>query len=436
MQNIMLSIVLMLPFIGYGQSYTSYITGNNSDIVTNPMGGICLMGGASEDDNAMKWFLQRADGGDVLVLRASGSDGYNSYLYSDLGIPVNSVETIVCHNATASEEAYVVQKIEQAEAIWFAGGDQWTYISYWRNTTFNTAINQAIQQRNIVIGGTSAGMAIQGGYYFSAQNGTVTSSTALGNPYNQLVTVDSTAFLDNTILKNTITDTHFDNPDRKGRLVTFLARINTDYGVYAKAIACDEYTAVCIDTEGFAKVFGGHPTYDDNAYFVQSNCELSVPSPENCIPGNALTWNLEGKALKVYHIKGNSTASNSFNLNTWQTGTGGTWHDWSVTNGILSEQTANAINCPSLNTENLYTDSGLDIFPNPATDECTLRMNNGYVIPNQMRIYNQLGQELYVRTAWEGDNITVDISSLRNGIYFIIVCGNDGKTYTKKLIKN
>ena len=81
------------------------------------------MGGATEDDNAMKWFLQRANGGDVLVLRATGSNGYNSYLYSDLGITVNSVETIVCTSALASTAPYVLQKINQAEAIWFAGGD-------------------------------------------------------------------------------------------------------------------------------------------------------------------------------------------------------------------------------------------------------------------------------------------------------------------------
>ena len=84
-------ILSIFPFIGFAQNYTSYYTGN-TNIITNPSGGVCLMGGASEDDNAMKWFLQRANGGDVLVLRTSGSNGYNSYLYSGLGILVNSVE--------------------------------------------------------------------------------------------------------------------------------------------------------------------------------------------------------------------------------------------------------------------------------------------------------------------------------------------------------
>ena len=60
-----------------------------------------MLGGATEFDPAMEWFLDRASGGDILVLRASGSDDYNDYMYSDLD-GVNSVETIVFNDASAS----------------------------------------------------------------------------------------------------------------------------------------------------------------------------------------------------------------------------------------------------------------------------------------------------------------------------------------------
>jgi hypothetical protein len=72
-------LFLLIPILGFSQDYTSYKIGNTTDLVTNPSGGVCLMGGATEDDNAMRWFLQRANGGDIVVLRASGSDGYNTY---------------------------------------------------------------------------------------------------------------------------------------------------------------------------------------------------------------------------------------------------------------------------------------------------------------------------------------------------------------------
>jgi cyanophycinase-like exopeptidase len=120
-------IFCLTAISGRAQNYTSYFTGNSVDLEAQPSGGVCLMGGATEDDNAMRWFLQRSGGGDILVLRATGSNGYNTYLYSELGVQVNSVETIVCNNLAASSDPYVLQKIDRAEAIWFAGGNQWTY---------------------------------------------------------------------------------------------------------------------------------------------------------------------------------------------------------------------------------------------------------------------------------------------------------------------
>lgn len=60
-----------------------------------------MMGGASENDSAMAWFLRQAYGGDVLVLRASGSNGYNAYMLGLPGVGLNSVESIVCNNASS-----------------------------------------------------------------------------------------------------------------------------------------------------------------------------------------------------------------------------------------------------------------------------------------------------------------------------------------------
>ena len=428
-------ILSIISLFSWGQNYTSYYTGN-ANIVTNPSGGVCLMGGASEDDNAMKWFLQRANGGDVLVLRTSGSNGYNSYLYSELGIPVNSVETIVCNNVLASNEPYIIQKIQEAEAIWFAGGDQWTYISYWRNSPIDNAINQAIQQRNTVVGGTSAGMVIQGEYYFSAQNGTVTSATALSNPYNGLVTVDSSAFIQNNFLDNTMTDTHFDNPDRKGRLITFLARISSDYGVFGKAIACDEYTAVCIDTNGIARVFGGYPSYDDNVYFIQSNCELANQTPENCTSGNPLTWDLGGLAVKTYQIKGDATGSKTFDLTNWQSGTGGTWKNWFVSNGVFSEQPGTPVNCSSLSIDTISEDSTIWIYPNPTKDNLRITTNEMLINSTAIGLYNNVGQKFTIATLQIGNEYHVDLSALKNGIYFLILEGVDGKQHFSKIIKD
>ena len=437
-KTVVFSLFVGICFISYGQSYTSYFTGNPNDTITYPMGGICLMGGATEDDNAMKWFLQRANGGDILVLRTSGSNGYNAYLYSGLGITVNSVETIVFHQPTASYEPYILQKIQQAEAIWFAGGDQWTYITYWRNTPIEQAINQAISQRNIVIGGTSAGMAIQGKYYFTAQNGTVTSAVALTNPYDNKVTIDSTKFINNFYLNHVITDTHFDNPDRKGRLMVFLARIYNDYGEWANAIACDEYTAVCIDNNGMARVFGSYPDYDDNAYFVQVNCDLSIQSPEVCTLNNPLTWNLGGLAVKAYQVKGDPLGTNTFDLNSWKHANGGNWYDWSVIQGNFYEQSGQSLLCSPTSFLNLNENPVFKIYPNPTKSFIMFckEKNNSSLINEDIILYNSIGQSFSSKiNRVKDDEYVVDLSTLPKGIYYLIVEENQVKKFIQKIIK-
>lgn len=341
-------ILLPLLFtihLANGQSYAAYFTGNPVDTLTQPDGGVCLMGGSRENDEAMKWFLRRANGGDVLVLRASGSDGYNDYLYTDLGVPVNSVETIVFRDSSASFDPYVHQKIRNAEAVWFAGGDQWNYVSYWRGTPVDSLINEGIRERKIVVGGTSAGMAILGGFYFSAQVNTVASEQALADPYDERVTVDSARFLQTPYLSDVVTDTHYAQRNRQGRHVAFLARALVDYGVQAKGIACNERTAVCIDPQGLARVYGDYPAHETIAYFIQPNCELSDGQPERCEPGAPLDWNRDGRALKVYAVKGTMEGGGTFDLKDWRTGTGGEWRHWLVKGGAWFSTTGSAIRC-------------------------------------------------------------------------------------------
>ena len=425
----MLLLLILFPIVGISQNYTSYFTGSPLDYGVFPQGGVCLMGGATEHDEAMKWFLQRANGGDVLVLRTSGSDGYNDYMFSQLGVTVNSVETIVFNNSNASNDSYVQERIQKAEAIWFAGGDQWNYVSYWRNTPVDSLINLGLAQRNIVIGGTSAGMAIQGKYYFSAENGTVTSATALTNPYDFDVTVDSTAFLKNDYLEDVITDTHYDNPNRKGRQAVFLARILTDYGVVGKGIACDEYTAVCIDENGMARAYGEWPAYDENVYFIQPNCELQDYMPEDCSPDTPLNWDRNGEALKVYHIQATMDGSKTFNLADWSTGTGGIWENWSISNGVLQEVASTSISCV-LGMDEL-DDNNFIIYPNPVLNDLVISTDETH----EAVLITDITGKMIFQSNIQAKTTKVDLSSIQSGVYILQMKMNR-RTSTKRFIKS
>ena len=69
-------------------------------------------------------------GGDIVVIRATGADGYNAYMYGLAN--VNSVETIIIDSRTKADLTLVTDKIRNAEALFIAGGDQSDYVNYWK----------------------------------------------------------------------------------------------------------------------------------------------------------------------------------------------------------------------------------------------------------------------------------------------------------------
>ncbi|WP_245569887.1 T9SS type A sorting domain-containing protein [Flavobacterium soli] len=416
---------MLFPIVAFSQGYTSYFTGNTNNITTTPEFGVCLMGGATEHDNAMIWLLEKANGGDVVVLRSSGSDGYNDYFYSDLGVNVNSVETLVITSVAGATSPYVLNKVANAEMIWFAGGDQWNYVSYFKNNALEDLLNDHINVKNAPIGGTSAGMAILGSHYFSAQNGSITSAQALSNPFHSNLTIGENDFLEIPFLENTITDSHYDSPDRRGRHTAFLARMTQTINGRSLGIASNEYVAVCFGDDGKAFVFGDYPAYDEFAYFLQTNCDEVFPETmQNATP---LTWNNNGQAVKVYKVPGTMNGTHYFNLDDWQTGSGGTWEDWSVNNGTFATASGVINNCAL--SVNDFATTEFTITPVPFQEEINLQ-NSG---KTEFVIYDIQGRTV-IQDSFS-DAIKIDTAHLQSGIYILKVTSN-GKTSSQKIIKN
>ncbi len=319
------------------QAFTSFFTGDTTDAVTQTyVAGTVLAGGGSDNDNAMRWMLQRAGGGDVLVLRASGSNGYNDYFFQELGVAVNSVETIRFNNATAANDPYVLRRIQEAELIFFAGGDQSNYVNYWRDTPVGEAIQVAILQKRITIGGTSAGMAILGELYYAPTNLSLVSAEALSNPFHANTNgFTNQPFLRIPYLENTFTDTHFEQRNRQGRSAVLLGRATALVGQVARGIAANEATAICVDELGMARVFGDTPNFPDYAFFFQVGCTDAGFAPDNMLLNQAFTWDKDGRAISVYRVPGTPTGIHSFDLSNWAGGSGGDWLYWWAVNGML-----------------------------------------------------------------------------------------------------
>lgn len=301
--------------------YEYHRVGAASDVVRATTPGTVLMGGSTDVDAAFVWLCSLADGGDLLVIRATGTDAYNSYIQA-LCPTIHSVATLIIPDVTAATHPDVAAILAKAEAIWIAGGDQSDYILQWTGTPVQEVLQARIDQ-GVPVGGTSAGLNVLTSFVYSAESSQgITSDKALRDPYNRMVTL-ARDFVSVPVLANTLGDPHFLERDRMGRDLAFLCRVyNNGWALRPRGIEVDEQTALLIEGDASAYVVG--------AGFVHF---LQTPgAPEVCAPRTPLTY----RNVDVYRID----ATGALDLSTWQ-GSGGTAYQVSANEGVLSSTQPN-----------------------------------------------------------------------------------------------
>ncbi|KQP17783.1 hypothetical protein ASF43_07865 [Pseudorhodoferax sp. Leaf267] len=249
--------------------YSYYAQGNANAAVhapaSRPTPSFVLMGGGPDVDPAFRWLIQRAgitrgSGGRFVVIRASGTDAYNPYIfYSDEALStsgtvadqwvggasmgLSSVETLVIPSVKAANSAAVNAIVAKANVVFIAGGDQGQYIRFWKGTALEQTL-KGLMQRNVPIGGTSAGLAVLGQFDYSALYNSATSELAMRDPFYRDIIFDpsplslSGGFIALPALESLIFDSHFDSRDRMGRLVTFIARIVAPVSMSGSVFGC------------------------------------------------------------------------------------------------------------------------------------------------------------------------------------------------------
>lgn len=334
--------------------YSHYVTGDPgrvSTIQNRPSSpSTVLMGGGIDVDEAFKWMITRAgittgSGGRFVIIRATGADGYNCYVYysnyptcnstgatqagsvGGAALGLSSVETLVIPSTVAANDTVLNQIVARADVIWIAGGDQADYYRNWRGTMLEQTLKQAMT-RNVPIGGTSAGMMVLPRFDFAALRGSVTSAQALADPFNKYMTIEpqplsNPGFLASSGLETAIVDAHVDERDRIGRLMAFVARlIRTDGatgcagGVLsgttgnARAIGLSIQTALLIEgpagSQTARRVANSGTSATAAAYLIKP-----LAAPETCVANKPLTM----RGVAVRKIADNT----SFNFSNWDT---------------------------------------------------------------------------------------------------------------------
>jgi cyanophycinase len=318
-KNMLLIALFLMAVVSAQAKVTRFLSGNSADAQPILAGPVLNFGGGGTDiDPAIQWMVDKARGCtdcaskvDVVVLRATGSNGYNASILAMNG--VDSIETLVITERKDALKTPIIAAIQNAEVIFFAGGDQCDYVKLFKGTRIERAV-ESVYRKGGAIGGTSAGLAIQGDFVYDACTGSAVSSEALANPYHSSINFSYNFFNWNN-LQTTLTDTHFSQRDRMGRLMVFLARqIKDGRSPTALGIAVSEATSVVVDENGLARVMG------NTAYFV-----LADHTPETCEPNTTLSYS----NYKIWKVTQNQT----FDLRNRPT-TG--FYNISVNNGVLS----------------------------------------------------------------------------------------------------
>lgn len=273
-----------------GKGYDYYAIGDTEAPTPHPTApGLLMVGGGDWPYEAYRWMFDKAGNGHIVVLRASYGDENQKEMYQQIG-GATSVQTLVFHDRRASYDPRLLAILARADGIYAAGGDQSNYIRFWQGTPVQAAINRHVAAGK-PFGGTSAGLAIQGRWVYGAMDGnSLTSATALADPHSsQLTIVQDFLRLEPLYSAGVLTDTHFAERDRQGRLLGMMAKIQREWpGQPVVGIGVDEQTALAVDGSGQGRVFSKDGGY---AWVVRPG--PAVPQPTGR-PLETSVWQVTG----------------------------------------------------------------------------------------------------------------------------------------------
>ncbi|MDZ3832699.1 MAG: isoaspartyl peptidase/L-asparaginase [Sphingopyxis sp.] len=246
---------------GKEKPYEHYVFGKRDTPTPGPVsGGLLLMGGGDRNIDAMKWFFAKAGHGHIVVISASYGKEIGEEFYREIG-GIQSTEIFVFHARSQATNPRILDRLRKADGIFIAGGDQARYVRYWRGTPVAEILDAHVAAGK-PLAGTSAGLAIQGEKLYGAMDdGSIKSPEALADPLGPANTIEGD-FLHFPLLTGIVTDTHFKERDRLGRLFAFVAKAQVGRADDRPAmigLGVDESAALAVEPDGTGRIYATAP---------------------------------------------------------------------------------------------------------------------------------------------------------------------------------
>ncbi len=220
-------------------------------------GSLMLAGGGAESaggwsDIPYRWVVEHALNKRIAVITYdTGATEWIPNYFKGFG--AKSAKNFIINSRILADQQAIYDSLVTYNGVFIKGGDQAKYYEYYKGTKTQKAL-QYIYDKGGVLSGTSAGTAILSPIVYTAQVASVEPSAALLDTYSPQITL-ADDFL-KTISGKYIFDTHFIERGRLGRLPAFMASWYKKTGVLATGFGIDDHTALCIEKDGKATVYG------------------------------------------------------------------------------------------------------------------------------------------------------------------------------------
>ena len=231
-QTLRVALCVLLVFI------TQQVLGH--DLYLNPVGAkgrLVIAGGGKVPTAALQQFVDWAGGEDakiVVVTTASaeaGSERQERFTHPWENLDIDSVTLLHARSREEASSDIFLTALKEANGVWFVGGIQQRIIDVYVGTLFEKELDLLLQ-RGGVVGGTSAGAAVQ--TQLAIVGGTKRAALAQGFD----------------LLPGAVIDQHFTERERLGRLQHATRKNDSKVG-----LGIDEDTALLVDKR-FMKVVG------------------------------------------------------------------------------------------------------------------------------------------------------------------------------------